>query len=249
MQSTRALVLAIETSGPLGSVALAQPSGEILIETPLAGVGRNASALLPAIHDALRNINAKIADIRLVCFSQGPGSFTGLRVAATTARMLQSVLNCDVVGVPTLTIIARGMQRVPSGSRRLLVLLDAKADHAFIAEFRLVESPAGGAQWIEASPAAMRRVSDVVATCDAGTLATGSAALRHQALLRDRGTVIADDAAVGPAARHAAAIGIELHAAGRVLAPHEILPLYVRAPEAEEVYELRRQAARDKRGE
>src|SRR5262249_34159952 len=107
-------LLAIETSSRDPTVALAR-DGQVLsrawLEPPTRG-GRPAEAnrtttslsvwILPTIESTLAWAGLRMQDLAVLAFSQGPGSFTGLRVAATIARMAQAVAGCRVVAVPTL---------------------------------------------------------------------------------------------------------------------------------------------------
>ena len=92
------LLLAIETSGRIGSVGLA--AGERLLGLRrLSADRRHTSELLPTIRDLLRENERRLADVDVLGYSAGPGSFTGLRVAATVGRMVQSAVGCRVVAV------------------------------------------------------------------------------------------------------------------------------------------------------
>jgi tRNA threonylcarbamoyladenosine biosynthesis protein TsaB len=79
------LLLAIETSSRTGSVALA--CGERPLGARQLSQDRPHTAeLLPAIDDLLRENGRRLADVDVFAYSCGPGSFTGLRVAATVRR-------------------------------------------------------------------------------------------------------------------------------------------------------------------
>jgi tRNA threonylcarbamoyl adenosine modification protein YeaZ len=81
------LILAIETSGRLGSVALAE-GDKLLAESRFSGPMRHSAEIFPAITDLLGKFNKKPDQIEQVYISAGPGSFTGLRIAVTLAKTL-----------------------------------------------------------------------------------------------------------------------------------------------------------------
>ncbi len=105
----RKWLLALETSGRSGSVALARASDERMVvvdEELLDPAFGSARTLAPAIERLLlRNACATNA-IGCIGVIQGPGSFTGLRVGAATAKVMAWALGIPLVAVDTLDVIA-----------------------------------------------------------------------------------------------------------------------------------------------
>src|SRR4030042_517600 len=118
------LILAIETSSIRGSVSLGRGPNLVAVRT-LTTERRHTGELLPAIRDLLAAGGVEPCDVGLVCFSCGPGSFTGLRVGATVARMWQSATNCRVAAVPSLEAVAHNALARPECPTRLAVILGA----------------------------------------------------------------------------------------------------------------------------
>jgi tRNA threonylcarbamoyl adenosine modification protein YeaZ len=244
------LLLAVETSHGQGSIALAA-ADQILSTRTLSADRRHASELLPAIADLLGDTGHQPADITTYAYSAGPGSFTGLRVAATLGTMLQSALGCAVVAVPTLEVIARNAlgyaSRSAAGARapgpgaalRLAVILDARGGRIYAALFEL----RGTEEITTVEPAgAFARLAP-------SALVLGEGLRRHAAAAATAAAVILPEGLWPPRAENVAIIGARLAQAGRFCRPDEILPHYIRPPECEEVYEQRRAAARHRRGE
>jgi tRNA threonylcarbamoyladenosine biosynthesis protein TsaB len=102
--------LAIETSGDQASTALAGSRGEIFEEV-ITGVRRHARELVPAVERVLARAGARVSDVRGIVVSDGPGSFTGLRIGATVAKALAHVHQCPVRSSSALAVIARGAWR------------------------------------------------------------------------------------------------------------------------------------------
>ncbi|MBI9017758.1 MAG: tRNA (adenosine(37)-N6)-threonylcarbamoyltransferase complex dimerization subunit type 1 TsaB [Phycisphaerae bacterium] len=94
-------ILTIETSGQIGSVAISQ-GDQILAHTQFSGVMKHTTELLPSIDKLTSDIGWKPADIDYIYVSAGPGSFTGLRLAVTTAKTLAYANNCRIVPVPSI---------------------------------------------------------------------------------------------------------------------------------------------------
>ncbi len=99
------LTLALEASQTAASVALLDAQG-MLAERVLAPGERSARFLAPAIQALLAGADRRLADLRLVAVSVGPGSFTSLRVGVTTAKTLAFALGIDVIGIGSLDALA-----------------------------------------------------------------------------------------------------------------------------------------------
>lgn len=90
----------------------------------------HSADLLPNIDLILKNLSLTIHDIELFAVGIGPGSFTGIRLGVTTARMLAQVLNKPLVGISTLEIIAAGHKGL------IVPALDAKKNRVYTALYR-----------------------------------------------------------------------------------------------------------------
>ena len=101
-------VLAIETTGPVGSVAVAdmdKPNIQDENDIPMKVTTRSMSHLknlMAMTSDLLSEEGIEPGEIGLVAASKGPGSFTGIRIGVSTARALAQGLGIPVIGVPTL---------------------------------------------------------------------------------------------------------------------------------------------------
>ncbi len=105
---TTAVALAIDTCGPLGSVALGRLSlgaVEILGQTELAGRSYSAT-LVTAVGDLLAGNGVRLADLRAIVAVNGPGSFTGVRVGLSAVKGLAEVSQIPVVAISRLEVLA-----------------------------------------------------------------------------------------------------------------------------------------------
>jgi tRNA threonylcarbamoyl adenosine modification protein YeaZ len=101
----KTLVLAVETSGRIGSVVIALGE-KILAEATFSAPIRHSAEIFPAISDILQRFSRKPEQIEQVHISVGPGSFTGLRIAVTLAKTLHLANAAKIVAVDTLDVIA-----------------------------------------------------------------------------------------------------------------------------------------------
>ncbi len=126
------LLLAMDTSTDLGSVAVGR-SGELLAEV-VAGVrARHAESLLPAVDRAIRLAGVELKAIEGVVVGAGPGSFTGVRIAAATARGLVRALGVPLFGYSGLAAVAAG---IGAGDRPVCALFDARRGEVYAACYR-----------------------------------------------------------------------------------------------------------------
>ncbi len=101
----KTLILAVETSSRIGSVAIAVGQ-RILDEITFSGPMKHSSELFPAICNLLSRFEKKPQDIEQLHISVGPGSFTGLRIAVTLAKAMYLANSAKIIAVNTLDVIA-----------------------------------------------------------------------------------------------------------------------------------------------
>jgi tRNA threonylcarbamoyladenosine biosynthesis protein TsaB len=172
-----AKLLALETTDLTGSVAT-WTEGRLVRELPLRGDQRSAQSLAPGIAEILAQSGWRPSDVRVVAVTVGPGSFTGLRVGVTTAKVFAYCCGAAIVGVDTLEVLAAG---APRDFARLAVAVDAQRGDVvagtFLRDATGAWRPDGPAQliawrvWLDAlpegtalvSPLLRKRVADVPA--------------------------------------------------------------------------------------
>lgn len=145
-------ILALETSGVAADVALLQAGDDgrkVLARRQLPRQPRTAQTLAPAINELLREASWQPTDVNLVAVTGGPGSFTGLRLGVTTAKVFAYATGAAVRGVNTLEVIAFNMQQsslagLPNVSA-VKVILDAQRNQVFAADV-LLTFPADSAR-------------------------------------------------------------------------------------------------------
>lgn len=125
-------ILAVETSGVEGSVAVAEDD-RVLVERPLKSGGRrHAQTLVSEVDQMLKELALAPGDIEGVAVSIGPGSFTGLRVGVVFAKTFAWVNQAALVAVDTLQAIALRLQ---PESQTVTVISDAQRGDVFTSRF------------------------------------------------------------------------------------------------------------------
>ena len=107
-ESAQALLLAIDTCGPVGSVALGWLAGEsVEIVEQIELEGRNySSTLVTAVADLLTHAGERLTALRAIVAVNGPGSFTGVRVGLSAVKGLAEAAQIPVVAVSRLEVLA-----------------------------------------------------------------------------------------------------------------------------------------------
>lgn len=95
-------ILAIETTGSYGSVALLDGDGNVLGYEVSRDTMSHLKDLIPMVDTVLKKSGVSKNEINLIAPSVGPGSFTGIRIGVSTARALCQALRIRAVAVPTL---------------------------------------------------------------------------------------------------------------------------------------------------
>src|SRR5215210_5627977 len=148
--------LALDTASDWASVALGKPQeGRTAVEENVQGARRHAAALLPMVQSLLARAGASLDDLRGIVLSDGPGSFTGLRVGASVAKALVHARGLPLWTAPSLLVRAAGVSRQDA---LILAVANALRGEVYTAAYRFT---AGGIR-TELIPS-VRRPEDIVA--------------------------------------------------------------------------------------
>jgi tRNA threonylcarbamoyladenosine biosynthesis protein TsaB len=128
------LLLATDTSGKFGSIALAQCGAgdacELLEVVPLEG-GTFSAQLVPQIAALLAKHGFAKQNLSAFAVTSGPGSFTGLRVGLAAIKALGEILQKPIVPVSLLEAVAEAAP----GSAKMMAMLDAGRGEVYVGEY------------------------------------------------------------------------------------------------------------------
>ncbi len=227
--------LAFETSTAIGCVALGR-GDEILATRRLSRPRSHAVEFLPAIEAVCRGADVGPVQIGEVYVSSGPGSFTGLRIGITAARMIAFATGARLVAVPTLEIIAQNAAEHDPRPAEVAVLLDAKRGHVYTAAF-IYQS----GRYVPTTPATEADPLAFLSAQSPQLAVLGEGVLYHRAAVQASGRVILPETLFPPRAETVYRLGRSRALRGEFVSPREFVPTYIRPPEAEEVW-ARKQA-------
>jgi tRNA threonylcarbamoyladenosine biosynthesis protein TsaB len=238
------LILAIETSTQTGSVALveaplpAEGSGggeKIIGEHTLNLPGTHSERLMPSIHSLLQEASLSIGDVQGMALALGPGSFTGLRIGASTVKGLAYALRVPVAGIPTLDGLAHNVR---FASSLICPILDARKKEVYAALFREKgneELEKISADWVLSPEDLCSRICEKTIFVGNGTEVYGEflrARLGSQALFAPPELSL-------PRAVNIARLSLAKFRKGLTLDLFSFTPSYIRRSEAEIQYEAK----------
>jgi tRNA threonylcarbamoyladenosine biosynthesis protein TsaB len=226
--------LAFDTSGTIGSVGVGWGSSElesrvrvlarVIIEERL----EQAARLVPAIDEALRAARTELGQLAGIVVGEGPGSFTGVRVAAATAKGLAHVSGIPLLAVSSLAGAALAHDVGPVR----YALFDARSDRVYGACYGV--GSAGLQELVPPHPGTLRDV--LAGDVPAGAVFVGDGARRHRAAIEGAGYAVDEGTGAGSLAEGLLAY-LALHPeASPVTDPSSWEPAYVRASSAEPLW-------------
>jgi tRNA threonylcarbamoyladenosine biosynthesis protein TsaB len=120
--------LALETSGPVGSVAVSI-GRDVMARELLPRAQEQSSRIVPAVEATLLQAGISLDRVTGVVVGAGPGSFTGVRIAAATAKGLVHALRVPVWAASSLAAAALADRVLPRDSGRDDTLPDGASEH------------------------------------------------------------------------------------------------------------------------
>lgn len=100
---------------------------DILFEKYISGFNDHAKHIVKTIEDGLNENNLTASDLTTVVCGIGPGSYTGVRMAVTVAKMFATFTNIELRTISTLALMSSGFEG------KVLCTIDARRGNAFAA--------------------------------------------------------------------------------------------------------------------
>lgn len=211
-------ILALDTSTEYCSVAL-RTDGATDVRETRAGQ-RHSALVLGMIDELLSARGLAVSDLTGIAYGEGPGSFTGLRIACGVVQGLAFGANVPVAGVGTLLAMAEG-----SSASRVVCCVDARVHEIYHAAY---ERSGGGWRAVyEPSVCAPAAAPELPGS---GWLGCGSGFEAYGATLESRyaGRLARIDFELYPHASAIAALAAPVFEAGRAQRAEDAAPVYLR---------------------
>lgn len=152
-------ILAIETTGAEASVAVINEKEEVFMEASDEKLS-HLQNLMPMVDILLKKRGLTIDDIDYIAVSEGPGSFTGIRIGVSSARALAQALGLETIGVPTLKSF---LYNTPDYKGIICPIFDARRSQVYGGAYRWT----GEGQYEEVVPGAAYDLSQLLSRLEA----------------------------------------------------------------------------------
>lgn len=120
-------ILGIESASITASCAVSH-DGVILGEYTLNHKKTHSEKLMPLIELLMNELELKIQDIDVIAISEGPGSYTGLRIGAAIAKSMAYAVNIPIANIPTTKSLAGNIFDL---HKLIVPIMDAKAGRIY----------------------------------------------------------------------------------------------------------------------
>jgi len=215
-------LLALDTSTDFCSVAASR--GETLFSRHERAGRRQAETILGMVDEVLAEARIELAQIHGIAYGEGPGSFTGLRIAAGVTQGLALARGIGVIGVGSLLALSEEAAK-DAASGRVIACLDAHMGEVYHAAYRRA-----GAGWEEVSAPGLYR-PEAVPVAPGGNwtgCGDGFAAYRERLAARLGECVSAIRPEAVPSARAVLKLAMPRFAAGEAKDAATAVPVYLR---------------------
>lgn len=227
-------LLAIDTSTQQGVVALVGSTGKRRVVHPEAAA-RHGRALLPAIREVLDEAGLRVHDLDGLAVGLGPGSYTGIRIGLTAARILAYAGGKPLAGLDSLELFAR---TAPPRALRVSAIATAQRNDLYVRVFgRSLE----GARLVPLGPTRIEPLRDWLDRLVPGTYLAGPA-LALPGVDWPAGVERSDSGSANPDGSALLDMTIEAFEAGRAGDPALLEPHYLRRSAAEDKWDERGRA-------
>ena len=228
-------ILCLDTSGPVAGVALME-DGRVRYEAMAVNAFTHSQSILPMVEEAYRRTGLEISGTDYFAVTVGPGSFTGVRIGVSTVKGLAHANGKPCIAVDALKAMAAGVQPFAGV---ICPIQDARAGQVYGAAFQGETME----RLMEDEPIRLEDYLDKVRAFGQRLLFLGDGMPVHRERIAE---LMGESALFAPPhlafLRPAAAAALAWEERERAVDYHELLPLYLRAPQAERQKNLREKA-------
>ncbi len=222
------MILAFDTSTDWLTIAIGEP-GEIIAEMNEPAPRAHLNRLMPGIDSIIKLAKIKPRDIEQIAVGIGPGSFTGTRIAVSTAQGLAHALGCPLVGISTLDILA---MRQGSMSEVVYAVLDARRREIYTAGYEK-----HGHRFTDYMVLHPEELAERLSEADKPVILTGDGLTRYSDIFRaalGASLTLAKPLLWTPVASVLIGLAREKIDKDQIEPYFKVLPIYIRLSDAEE---------------
>ena len=230
-------ILAIDTTQEVCSAALQADTGMIYREE--RAPRDHTRLILPQVESLLAEAQLKLTDLDVLAFGRGPGSFTGLRIAAGVIQGLALGADLPVAPVSSLVTLAQGIAREVPGTSQVCAAFDARIEEVYWGNFAMHDGI-----MVAAIDEAVSSPEDVYLSAGGNWTAAGSGWAAYPQLrerLKDRIDQVLSDRM--PLARDMLPIAAQMMNRNETVGAGQAVPVYLRNKVAQTIEERRQSGA------
>lgn len=234
-------VIAIETTGEIASAALLDGTGKLY---QMAGEGRmdHLHGLMPMVKKLTEESGTSLDEVEMIAVSMGPGSFTGIRIGAASARTLAQVLDVPVAPVMTLDSFVYndfGLDTDAEAGTVIVPMIDARREQVYASAYMYgsTEQLVSAGAWDAVE--FLEKVRESVPDGTSRIIFCGDGSEAYAKKIEEAGFKgIEISTAAGESSRQNAAsvlaAGTALRDSGKLCGYNDAVPVYFRRAEAEQ---------------
>jgi tRNA threonylcarbamoyladenosine biosynthesis protein TsaB len=224
------MILAIDTSTDMASIALYKPAQGVLFEQSWLSGREQTTQLMPYMQHAMSIAGVNVRDLSGIAIAIGPGSFSGVRIGISVAKTMAYSLQIPLWGIPALDALAYSQVAVTAA--QVCAVLSMGRNRLAWALYRT-----RGTRWQRLTPysnstaaemaEAIKKYESNVATLFCGEISPDTAAIIHEHL--------GNEAAIAPAAAgvrrasYLAELALQRANRGESDDPATLQPIYLQA--------------------
>jgi len=180
---------------------------------------RHSELILPMAQQLLAEQGVSLSQLDAIAYGEGPGSFTGLRIACGVTQGLALAAGCPVIGIGSLSALAAAAS-LETGAVGVLAILDARMGEVYAARYR---------DGVEVLPPALFK-PEALPSPEPGECVAGTGFFAYEALLTTAwaGQNYSVSAQRYPGAAHIAQLAVPKLLAGEGHSAERAEPVYVR---------------------
>ena len=241
-------ILAIETTGKYGSASVIDETG-LVYSAASSEEMNHLRGMMTLIDEALRKAGITKDELTHIAASVGPGSFTGIRIGVTTARVMAQMLDIPCIGVSTLEAMAeRSLDAaIASGALYVVPVINARRHQTYAGVYEAVfTSDCEKQSAITVMEEKQYMIEDLLEALKerlteydgASTFFTGDGIDAYRDIIEgampEGSYIFADEELRYQHAESVARIALRNAEAGKTLSYSELMPEYMRLAEAEQ---------------
>ncbi|MBR9860168.1 tRNA (adenosine(37)-N6)-threonylcarbamoyltransferase complex dimerization subunit type 1 TsaB [bacterium] len=155
--STESHILLIETSGNTCSAGISK--GQLILDQKtIAEPNSHSKLLAPMVEELLKNQNISTSNLSAVALSEGPGSYTGLRIGASLAKGICYASKIPLISVPTLQAWAYAAFKSYPHYDLYGGIIDARREDAYVAVYNRKFRAAFEAQFVSLTEEVLSKI-------------------------------------------------------------------------------------------